>query len=290
MLDWCPFCAETLPPLDYKNAFLLSLFVDVAGNIGPKYQTGLCSKHQRKLNKTIKKARQMAILPYDTKLTEYRQQSEIKHLPSDDLRRMKNKDFVIRYPVPRDDAADAQRLSEMVKRIQAGDAWRAQSLEKWQEAKEARAEGKPLFETESEALEAKVADDPLAEMTDVHTFDSVLEEQEQGPRIRDPREPSAEELRAILTPEEMAELAAPNPASTHRAVGEPAVVDELFDSDLESDFDEKTRITPEDTTLQRDDDPLEHYLQVRYKGEKVPNWVRAEVRKEQIWRERKNRR
>jgi small subunit ribosomal protein S18 len=39
-------------------------FISAGGKIKPKRKTGICSAHQRKLKKAIKKAREMAILPY----------------------------------------------------------------------------------------------------------------------------------------------------------------------------------------------------------------------------------
>ena len=46
------------------NVPLLHLFVSDAGNILPRSQTKLCAKHQRKLARTVKHSRQMAVMPY----------------------------------------------------------------------------------------------------------------------------------------------------------------------------------------------------------------------------------
>lgn len=60
------FCCGTdhTGDVHFMNVPLLHLFVSSAGNILPRSQTKLCAKHQRKMARTIKHARQMAMMPY----------------------------------------------------------------------------------------------------------------------------------------------------------------------------------------------------------------------------------
>ncbi|KAL1915950.1 mitochondrial 37S ribosomal protein bS18m [Calcarisporiella thermophila] len=64
-----PFRTLGLDPLkEYKNFMLLSSFVSELGKILPRDQTGLSSKHQRKLSKAVKRARAMGLIPCTHKL------------------------------------------------------------------------------------------------------------------------------------------------------------------------------------------------------------------------------
>lgn len=58
----CFFCANDLEDIDYKNTELLRKFTNFYGQILPKRRTGVCSKHQRKLSQSVKRARMMALL------------------------------------------------------------------------------------------------------------------------------------------------------------------------------------------------------------------------------------
>lgn len=60
----CAFCADKNNVIDWKDAAKLKRYVTEKGKILPSRQTGVCSKHQRELTKAIKRARNMAILPY----------------------------------------------------------------------------------------------------------------------------------------------------------------------------------------------------------------------------------
>ncbi len=61
---YCRFCANPEIVIDYKNLDTLRQFISDVGKIDPARMTGTCSKHQRKLTGEIKRARQMALLPY----------------------------------------------------------------------------------------------------------------------------------------------------------------------------------------------------------------------------------
>jgi len=60
----CKFCADKTLNLDYKNVELLENFVTERGKIIPWRISGTCSKHQRQLALAIKRARNIALLPY----------------------------------------------------------------------------------------------------------------------------------------------------------------------------------------------------------------------------------
>ncbi len=61
---YCRFCANTEIVIDYKNLDVMRQFISDVGKIDPARLTGTCAKHQRKLTAEIKRARQMALLPY----------------------------------------------------------------------------------------------------------------------------------------------------------------------------------------------------------------------------------
>ena len=60
----CPLCANKELVLDYKNADQLKKFINDKGKILPRRATGACAKHQRDITIAVKRARQIAILPY----------------------------------------------------------------------------------------------------------------------------------------------------------------------------------------------------------------------------------
>lgn len=58
----CFFCSQNLQDIDYKNVPLLRRFVSSQGKIINPTHTGVCAKHQRRLARAIKRARQIALL------------------------------------------------------------------------------------------------------------------------------------------------------------------------------------------------------------------------------------
>ncbi|MBI2638646.1 30S ribosomal protein S18 [Candidatus Peregrinibacteria bacterium] len=60
----CGFCTEQVAYIDYKNIRLLRRFMSQYGRIVPRYYSGICLKHQKRLANAIKLAREMALLPY----------------------------------------------------------------------------------------------------------------------------------------------------------------------------------------------------------------------------------
>ena len=61
---YCHFCVNDMQEIDYKNIQLLRRFISSYAKIRPKRKSHVCSKHQRKLAKAIKRARIMALLPF----------------------------------------------------------------------------------------------------------------------------------------------------------------------------------------------------------------------------------
>ena len=60
----CVFCADTTNVIDYKDVNKLKRYVSERGKILPRRITGTCAKHQRTLTVAVKRARQIALLPY----------------------------------------------------------------------------------------------------------------------------------------------------------------------------------------------------------------------------------
>jgi len=61
---YCFFCVNTISEIDYKDTQILRRFLSSYNKIVPKRRSGVCSKHQRKLSTSIKRARTMALLPF----------------------------------------------------------------------------------------------------------------------------------------------------------------------------------------------------------------------------------
>lgn len=60
----CSFCLEKSKGIDYKDVAKLRKYLTEKGKILPSRMTGTCAKHQRELALAIKRARQMALIPY----------------------------------------------------------------------------------------------------------------------------------------------------------------------------------------------------------------------------------
>ena len=60
----CHFCVDRVEEIDYKDIAKLRKFVSERAKILPRRATGTCAKHQRALTTAIKRARQVALLPY----------------------------------------------------------------------------------------------------------------------------------------------------------------------------------------------------------------------------------
>lgn len=60
----CAFCEDKKNVIDYKNATVLRKYITDNGKIIPSRQTGTCARHQRELTVAIKRARNIALLPF----------------------------------------------------------------------------------------------------------------------------------------------------------------------------------------------------------------------------------
>jgi small subunit ribosomal protein S18 len=60
----CKFCVEKIEAVNYKDVRLLAQFVAESGKIVPRRLTGVCTPHQRRLSAAIKRARNIALLPF----------------------------------------------------------------------------------------------------------------------------------------------------------------------------------------------------------------------------------
>ena len=60
----CAFCQDKVDYIDYKDVAKLKRYITEKGKILPRRQTGVCAEHQRTLTVAIKRAREMALLPY----------------------------------------------------------------------------------------------------------------------------------------------------------------------------------------------------------------------------------
>ena len=60
----CIFCQDKVNEIDYKDVAKLRKFISERAKILPRRVSGNCALHQRQLTTAIKRARQMALLPY----------------------------------------------------------------------------------------------------------------------------------------------------------------------------------------------------------------------------------
>lgn len=61
---YCSFCKEKVDQVDYKDVTALRRFVSDRGKIKTRRVSGACRRHQRQVAAAIKRAREMALLPY----------------------------------------------------------------------------------------------------------------------------------------------------------------------------------------------------------------------------------
>ena len=60
----CQFCEQKATFVDYKNTETLKHYLSERGKILPRRTTGACAMHQRQVTEAVKRARQVALLPY----------------------------------------------------------------------------------------------------------------------------------------------------------------------------------------------------------------------------------
>jgi small subunit ribosomal protein S18 len=61
---YCSFCKAKVDEVDYKDVTALRRFVTERGKIKTRRVSGACRRHQRQVAAAIKRAREMALLPY----------------------------------------------------------------------------------------------------------------------------------------------------------------------------------------------------------------------------------
>ncbi len=62
----CRFCENKIQKIDYKEERLLRRFANERGKIIPRRISGCCARHQRMLTTSIKRARMLAIMPFES--------------------------------------------------------------------------------------------------------------------------------------------------------------------------------------------------------------------------------
>lgn len=62
----CRFCVDKIDYIDYKDVRVLMMAIPERGKIQPRRLSGTCAKHQRKLTTAVKRARQLALIPFTT--------------------------------------------------------------------------------------------------------------------------------------------------------------------------------------------------------------------------------
>ncbi len=64
---YCYFCKQKIDYIDYKDLSTLRRYISDKGKIRPRRVSGTCQQHQRDLAIAIKRSREMALIPYDSK-------------------------------------------------------------------------------------------------------------------------------------------------------------------------------------------------------------------------------
>jgi small subunit ribosomal protein S18 len=62
----CRFCEDKIDYIDYMDDRLLRRYTNERGKIIPRRVSGNCAKHQRKLTQTIKRARILAVMAFES--------------------------------------------------------------------------------------------------------------------------------------------------------------------------------------------------------------------------------
>ena len=60
----CKFCVDKIDYISFKDVKLIAPFIPERGKIQPRRISGVCATHQRALQRAIKRARQIALVPY----------------------------------------------------------------------------------------------------------------------------------------------------------------------------------------------------------------------------------
>jgi small subunit ribosomal protein S18 len=60
----CPYCKDKIEQVDYKDTGNLRRFISERGKIRSRRITGACRRHQSQIATAVKRARELALLPY----------------------------------------------------------------------------------------------------------------------------------------------------------------------------------------------------------------------------------
>src|ERR1700753_1800231 len=60
----CPYCPEEIEQVGYKDLTMLRRFISDRGKIRSRRITGACRRHQSQIARAVKRAREVALLPY----------------------------------------------------------------------------------------------------------------------------------------------------------------------------------------------------------------------------------
>lgn len=61
---FCAFCKDKVEYIDYKDSQMLRKYMTDRGKIKPRRVTGTCAQHQHQVSMAVKRAREMALVPY----------------------------------------------------------------------------------------------------------------------------------------------------------------------------------------------------------------------------------
>ena len=64
----CRFCVDKVDDINYKDTKMLGSFVSERGKITPRRISGVCTPHQKRLSEAIKQARNIALLPFASRV------------------------------------------------------------------------------------------------------------------------------------------------------------------------------------------------------------------------------
>src|ERR1700745_2657384 len=64
----CRFCVDKVDDINYKDSKLLLSFISERGKITPRRISGVCTPHQKRLSEAIKQARNIALLPFASRV------------------------------------------------------------------------------------------------------------------------------------------------------------------------------------------------------------------------------
>ncbi|MCU1294353.1 MAG: ribosomal protein [Bryobacterales bacterium] len=64
----CRFCVDKVDDINYKDVKLLMSFISERGKITPRRISGVCTPHQKRLSEAIKQARNIALVPFASRV------------------------------------------------------------------------------------------------------------------------------------------------------------------------------------------------------------------------------